>query len=312
MLYSQQYRIWDFWTTSDGPTHHLFYLKAPRTGPPQSRHNLAVIGHAVSDDWQHWFQRPDALHPAPPSAWDDLSLWTGSVIRGDRHWFMFYTGRDRRTRTQNLGSAVSDDLDTWNRTGHEPLLQPHAPWYTTASEESPEVFTWRDPYAVQDPGTGRFYLFIAAHDRRQEPGYSAAIAAAVSDDLAHWTLLPPVFSPGWFRDLEVPSVIYYNGKWTLSVSVKSDWYHPLAPYTKHRTTMLCFQSPNILGPYLPVKINAQCPPRLWYASRPVTDPQQGYKLMGWRMGAEEGCPDTTYPYAIDDPVSLCLPKTQPF
>ncbi len=310
MLYSQQYRIWDFWATSVGRTHHLFYLKAPRTGLPQSRHDQAVIGHAISTDWEHWVPQVDALRPPLFPAWDDLSLWTGSVIRSDTHWLMFYTGRDRRSRTQNIGVAESDDLSSWQRSPSEPILPPDSQWYVTAPEESSETFTWRDPYAVRDAATGLYYLFIAAHDRRQVPGYSGAVAAAVSEDLRHWSLLPPVLSPGWFRDLEVPTVIQRQGRWYLYCSVKSDWYHPSNPFSEPRTTTLCFQSPNILGPYLPVAEAAECTPALWYACRPVYDEVRGYLLMGWRMGAEEGYADTPCSYGVDDPIPLCPPPKE--
>ncbi len=307
MLYSQQYRIWDFWATSAGPTHHLFYLKAPRTGPAQSRHNMAVIGHAVSDEWEHWEIQADALHPSLSPAWDDLSLWTGSVIRFGPDWLMFYTGRDQLTRTQNLGVALSHDLFSWQRLTSQPIAQPDAQWYVTAPEEEPDTFTWRDPYALQDPASGLYYLFISAHDRRQPSGYSGAIAAAVSPDLRHWSVLPPVLSPGWFRDMEVPTVIHRQGQWYLYCSVKSDWYSPDAPYTERRTTILCFQSPHLLGPYQPVWQPEECSPALWYAARPVYDEVRGFLLMGWRMGSEEGHGESPSPYGIDNPVPLCLP-----
>jgi beta-fructofuranosidase len=181
VLYSQQYRIWDFWATTDGPNHHLFYLKAPRTGLPQSRHDQALIGHAVSRDWQHWEIHPDALHPAPPAAWDDLSLWTGSVIRAGSQWLMFYTGRDKRTRTQNLGFAISDDLETFRRVKSEPLLQPDALWYATGAEEPPDVFTWRGRsprwwYFSRIASSWRRSLAPKREERRRASRRAAALA----------------------------------------------------------------------------------------------------------------------------------------
>lgn len=310
MLYSQKLRIWDFWTATDHEIHHIFYLKAPRIGNPQDRHDQAVIGHAISRDWSQWAAQPDALTPAASPAWDDLSLWTGSIIPshgGD--WLMFYTGRDKLTRTQNIGMARSNDLVHWKRIGTKPIFMPDAHWYRMPTEESPERYTWRDPYAVYDVTTDNYYLFFSAHAQNQKLGCEGAIGAAVSKDLNHWTVLPPVLNPGWIRDMEVPSVIQKDGVWFLFCSVKAEWYGADAPI-QARTTTLCFQSSTILGPYTLHPMDNRSSD-LWYASRPVFDNSRGWMLMGWRMGAEEGHPEIFRNYAVDDPKPLsCVPESK--
>jgi beta-fructofuranosidase len=105
--------IWDFWLVRAGDEQHIFYLQAPRVlGEPALRHRNASIGHAVSRDLRSWRVLPDALHPGPDGAWDDLATWTGSAIAHDGRWYMLYTGINRAERglVQRIGLAASEDL----------------------------------------------------------------------------------------------------------------------------------------------------------------------------------------------------------
>ena len=91
--------VWDSWFAVDGDMLHLFYLQAPRAiADPDLRHDHASVGHAVTTDLEHWEVLPDALTPGPPGAWDDRSIWTGSVIRGPDDWQLWYTGRTHADR----------------------------------------------------------------------------------------------------------------------------------------------------------------------------------------------------------------------
>ncbi len=75
----------------DGEDFHLFFLQAPRSlGDAGLRHTNASIGHARSGDLVTWEVLPDALGPEE-AGWDDLAIWTGSVVREDDRWAMFYT-----------------------------------------------------------------------------------------------------------------------------------------------------------------------------------------------------------------------------
>ena len=108
---------WDAWFVDDGHQFHAFYLKASRAlGDPHRRHDRATVGHAVSDDLRTWTEVADALVPSDGPGFDDLAIWTGSVVRGpDGVWRMFYTGRTRGEpgMRQRVGVALSDDLLSW-------------------------------------------------------------------------------------------------------------------------------------------------------------------------------------------------------
>lgn len=107
--------VWDSWAADDGDQYHLFFLKAPRSlKDPNLRYTAARIGHATSTDLLDWTVQSDALLPAA-NGWDDLALWTGSVLRGDDGvWRLYYsalsTTPGHGERDQRIGMAESDDL----------------------------------------------------------------------------------------------------------------------------------------------------------------------------------------------------------
>lgn len=89
--------VWGSWVADDGERFHLFFLKAARWEEgPGSRHARASVGHATSTDLVDWVEQPDALGPLS-GGWDDLAIWTGSVVRDDDDlWRMYYTAISER------------------------------------------------------------------------------------------------------------------------------------------------------------------------------------------------------------------------
>ena len=85
--------VWDFWIAQDNETYHLFFLQAPRSlGNAELRHRSASVGHAISTDLVNWTEVGTALEAGLPGEWDDVATWTGSVLKHDDRWWMFYTG----------------------------------------------------------------------------------------------------------------------------------------------------------------------------------------------------------------------------
>lgn len=210
--------IWDFWHVQDGDRHHLFYLQAPRSLPsPDDRHWNVSVGHAVSGDLCSWEVLPDALAPAAPGAWDDCTTWTGSVIAHDGGWWMFYTGTSREEDglVQRVGLATSDDLVHWRRQGTEPLLELDPQWYEELDLSLWHDQAWRDPWVFRG-ADGGFHAFLTARVNHGDPATRGVVGHAVSDDLLHWSVRPPVTEPGRFGHLEIPQLVCSNGRsWLL-------------------------------------------------------------------------------------------------
>ena len=214
--------IWDSWYTRAGETWHAFFLMADRSlGDPDLRHFNVTQGHATSTDLRAWDVRGVSLKPSEGPAFDDLTVWTGSVIRGpDGLWHQFYTGGSRAEDAliQRIGHAVSPDLDTWTRVGADGLCLDMSPAAAGDYEIEHMIGHWhdramRDPYVIADPeGDGYLMFFTARAPGIAEANAGGAIGFATSPDLYSWTLQPPVFVGG-FGQMEVPQVFSANGRW---------------------------------------------------------------------------------------------------
>lgn len=207
--------IWDFWLVHEGDTHHLFFLKAPKSIiDPDQRHWNVSIGHAISTDLHAWTVVEDALAPAPTRAWDDKSTWTGSVIKHDDRWVMLYTGTSHAEDglVQRVGLATSDDLHRWSRLP-DPVL--------TAQPEFHEVLdlgmwhdqAWRDPWMYADPIDGHVHVFVTARDNVGDRYDRGVIGHARSRDLLTWEMLPSIQAPAGFGQLEVPQLVPMGDRW---------------------------------------------------------------------------------------------------
>jgi beta-fructofuranosidase len=224
--FPQNKYFWDFWMVWDGEQRlHLFYLQASQLDcrfNPELRHDRATVGHAVLTPWG-WQEltpdRPILQSSDQTGDWDDLSIWTGSIIHNplDHRYYLFYTARRRADavqytphewqRSQNIGVATSTDLSTWQRLAPINLVIPN-PGYKAPFDG----INWRDPYILQDPDDGRFHAFICAHaDPAQDAG--GIIATVTSRDLAHWHPEPETLIKSEdFYQMEVPQVFWRVGE----------------------------------------------------------------------------------------------------
>lgn len=210
--------IWDFWLVEHDSTFHVFYLQAPKSlGDPDLRHVNVSIGHATSTDLTDWTLRPDALAPSTTPAWDDRSTWTGSIIRHDDRWHLFYTGTRRADGglVQRVGRATSTDLDHWEREP-EPRIVSDARWYEQLGADWFDE-AWRDPWVFRGDD-GDFHALITARHRTGEAKDRGCVAHARSTDLDHWEVVAPITPPGGFGELEVPQVHGIDGMWFLIFS----------------------------------------------------------------------------------------------
>ncbi|HEV7204232.1 MAG TPA: hypothetical protein VGN18_06445 [Jatrophihabitans sp.] len=213
--------IWDSWIADDGELYHLYFLQAPRAlEDPDKRHAAARIGHATSTDLVDWHYRGETLGP-DPDGWDDLALWTGSVVRGDDGpWRMFYTAINTHhghvLKDQRIGMVESEDLHTWRRVTRRPVVEVDTRWYKALAEDPTASETWRDPFVFADPDGDGWRMLITARAKDAAPNDDGVLAEARSADLLKWEVGPPVCEPGHgFGQLEVAQVRVVDGTPTL-------------------------------------------------------------------------------------------------
>jgi beta-fructofuranosidase len=217
--------VWDFWIADDGDSFHLYYLHAPISlGDPELRHRNAAIGHASSPDLVDWTDHGRVIGPGQAGEADETASWTGSVIRDDAGvWRMFYTGSrflapETSVNVESIVSASSDDLQQW-RTTPGAVLEADPRWYETLADGTWHELAWRDPWVVQD-ALGRWHMLITARagagpDDRDR----GVVGHAVSDDLVHWDVRPPLSDPGaGFAHLEVVQWVVIDGRPTILFS----------------------------------------------------------------------------------------------
>jgi glycosyl hydrolase family 32 len=298
--------IWDSWVVDDGERYHLFFLRAQATPEqPERRHTGAQIGHAVSHDLIDWDDLGTALAPAR-GGWDDLALWTGSVVRGDDgRWRMYYTAITTAgygLRDQRIGLAESDDLATWRRVGDRPVLDPDPRWYRTIEEDPRRSETWRDPYVFRDPEGDGWHMLVCARVRAAPRNEDGVLGHARSRDLVTWELGPPVTEPAGFGQLEVAQVRRVEGRWLLVFTC-----HPEEQAAERRARFGDFSTWVVAGdgPLGAWDVARAKPFReepLLFAAPLVQERDGGWAFVGFRNREAEG----VYSFEIVDPIRVRL------
>ena len=220
--------VWDLWLADDGSLFHLYYLHAPRAlGDPELRHRNARIGHATSTDLHTWKDHGPVLVPGHKGSFDETATWTGSVVRGqDGLWRMFYTGSRflsdaTAENVETIGLATSADLYTWTKQPG-PIVSADARWYETIGTSSWSEEAWRDPWVFPDPDGSHWHMLITARANTGEVAGRGVVGHAVSTDLNHWEVKPPLSAPdNGFGHIEVPQLVEIDGHRSLVFSCNS-------------------------------------------------------------------------------------------
>lgn len=209
--------VWDFWLADDGEQHHLFYLHAPKSlGNPHLRHRNARIGHATSTDLRNWTDHGLAFDAGPVGSFDGSATWTGSVVRKDGLWRMFYTGSrflspDSNANIETVGVATSPDLHVWTKQPG-PVCVADAQWYETLGTSSWPEEAWRDPWVFWRQADQLWHMLVTARGKDGTEPDRGVMAHATSPDLKAWTVEPPLSETGaGFAHLEVFQVVKVDG-----------------------------------------------------------------------------------------------------
>jgi len=194
----------------DGATH-LFYLSSPPGTQDYPDRVRTSWQHVVSTDLVRWDERPTAVEPGTPGDVDAGGIWTGSVVEHDGVFHLFYTGHDPSSATpQTICVATSTDLETFTRSGENPVLAPVA---------GCEDVDWRDPYVFWNADEGRWWMLIAARRAVGPRWRRGVIMLATSEDLLRWTVEDePFYDPGTTYCPECPEMWELGGRWYLVYS----------------------------------------------------------------------------------------------
>jgi beta-fructofuranosidase len=285
--------VWDFWIADDGETFHLFYLHAPMSlGDPELRHRNAVIGHATSVDLTGWVDHGRVIGPGRAGEADATASWTGSVVRDDRQWWMFYTGSrflaaDRAINIESIVAATSRDLNEWS-TLPGAVLQADSEWYEVLDDGTWHEQAWRDPWVVRDPSGVGWHMLITA--RAKSGGDSSrdrgVVGHAFSADLVDWTALPPLSAPGsGFAHLEVIQWVEIEGRAALIFSCDTAHLAGAREASRDGGGIWAVPAP-ALGQHIALDAAARLTDDRLYAGRAVQARDGRWMLLGFENVAE--------------------------
>ena len=291
---------WDSWLlrdrrgevlTVDG-WQVLFSLTTSAELLPGKRHDVAEIRYFYSRDGRDW-AFGDRVFDAGALG---QRQWAGSAVYDDGSLYVFYTaagddGADDLTYSQRIAAAHGGSLTTgpdgvgvegsWT---HETLLEPDGEYYETQAQSRGMIYTFRDPWPVEDPATGDTHLLFEANApvpagsdrcdgdaRRQEFNGCVGIATSPTGDLLEWELRPPLLEAVCVnQELERPHVVRRDGRYYLFVSSHR---HTFAPGFDGFDGLYGFVADSLFGPYEPLNGTGLV------LTNPATAPYQSYSWM---------------------------------
>lgn len=194
-------------TTVEGRIH-LHHLCLP---------NQDVVAHAVSEDGLLFKPAPAAIRTGDPGACDDDMIWTMHTVRHPKTglYLMYYTACSLAEggQVQRVALATSRDFIHWQKHDANPVLSAAAPHYVDRLDDLGRV-PFRDPFVfIEDDGV--LHMLVCAQTAQGDRLRRGCVAHAVSTDGFTWQLLPPLYAPGQFDDLETPALLKIAGRYYL-------------------------------------------------------------------------------------------------
>lgn len=246
---------------------HLFYLLTWRDIPT---HGEGTAWYQVStDDFVHFTEHGLMLARGTVEE-QDLYVFTGSVVEGEGHFHIFYTGHNPHLRQQGrpqeaVMHAVSDDLLNWRKVPGDRLFAPQATF---------EPDDWRDPFVFWNADAQEYWMLLAARLKAGPSRRRGCTALCASKDLKNWEVRQPFWSPGLYSVHECPD-LFRMGDW---------WYLVYSEGTE-RTSTHYRMSKSLRGPWL-APDNDTFDGRAYYAAKTASRGQKRY-VFGWVPTREE-------------------------
>jgi beta-fructofuranosidase len=256
----------DFIPFYENGRFHLFYLLDWRD---RGGHGEGTPWYQLStQDLVHFTEHGCMLARGSESE-QDLYVFTGSVLRAEGQYHIFYTGHNPHLRTagqpeQAVMHAISDDLLTWQKVPEDSFFAP---------TDGYEPHDWRDPFVFWNEDEQEYWMLLAARLQNGPSRQRGCTALCVSKDLKHWKVRDPLWSPALYFTHECPDLFRMGDWWYLIFSEFSD-----AHLTRYR------MSRTLHGPWLAPTDDA-FDTRAYYAAKSASDGERRF-LFGWNPTRE--------------------------
>lgn len=249
-----------------GGKFRLFYLldrHAPRGHLDGISWNLVE-----TEDFVH-FDPKGVMLPYGTEEEQDRCVYTGSVLRAQGKFHIFYTGhnpflRQKGLPEQKVMHAVSDDLHRWTK----------LPEHTFQAADGYEIHDWRDPFVFFDDADGLYHMLLAARLLKGAAPRRGCTAHLTSEDLISWSVQAPLWAPESYYTHECPDLFKMG-----------DWYYLIYSEFSDINRTRYVMSKSLYGPYITPQQDV-FDTRPYYAAKSCSDGERRY-LFGWISTRED-------------------------
>jgi beta-fructofuranosidase len=194
----------------------------------------------------------------------DLYIFTGSAIKANGQYHIFYTGHNPHLRKQGkpeqaVMHAVSDDLLKWKKIPEHTFFAPGDIY---------EPHDWRDPFVFWDDETKEYNMLLAARFKKGIPRRRGLTALCSSKDLVKWQVREAFYAPDLYFTHECPDLFKIGDWWYLVFSEFTDLVQ-----TRYR------MSRSLKGPWITPKRDS-FDGHAFYAAKTASDGKRRF-IFGW-------------------------------
>ena len=235
--------------------YYIYYLK---DGGDSYNHSIYLT---TTTDFVTYTEIEEPVLEASRSGGQDAWTGTGSVVKVDDTYYLFYTGHNGASNMEfkeKIMVAKGSDPYTFEKVED---------WYINPPAELRQKNDFRDPQCYYDPTTGLIEMTITA----SQSGTARILKYTVTKDLSesHYDGIIFTNPVGNFWNLECTDTFRIGDTWYVTYSAQDDtlWYA---------------SSDNQYGPYgEPQRLEG----KLFYAAKHVEDGENSY-MVGWARRSE--------------------------
>jgi beta-fructofuranosidase len=260
--------VGDFIPLYDKGIFQLFYLLDWRDKP---NHGEGIPWYRVSTkDFVNFTDHGEAV-PSGKMYEQDLIVGTGSVIKANNQYHIFYTGINPHLRQQGkpeqaVMHAISDDMGKWKKIPEHTFFAP---------TDKYEPHDWRDPFVFWNGDTKEYNMLLASRLKKGIPRRRGATALCSSKDLVKWEVKDPFYAPALYFTHECPDLFKMGDWWYLLFSEFTDLVR-----TRYR------MSRSLKGPWIIPKRD-DFDGHAFYAAKTAADRNKRY-IFGWNPTRKDG------------------------
>ena len=258
--------VGDFIPLYDNGIFQLFYLLDWRD---KQNHGEGIPWYRIStNDFVNFTEHGEAI-PAGAKEEQDLLVGTGSVIKANDQYHIFYTGINPHLRQQGkpeqaVMHAVSADMGKWKKIPEHSFFAPGDKY---------EPHDWRDPFVFWNEDAKEYNMLLAARSNKGIPRRRGLTALCASKDLVKWEVKEPFYAPALYFTHECPDLFKMGDWWYLLFSEFTDLVR-----TRYR------MSRSLSGPWI-IPERDDFDGHAFYAAKTASDGKSRF-IFGWNPTRE--------------------------